>query len=144
MSGLEALGAACAIFQTISFAREATTLCYSFYSSSPVAYDRLQANTDSTRNAVARMHVQFERLQNAAVSSETTELLGVLQRVDQIAQELIVEVSYVLEKRQPGSIVASGRTQIRYLRKKSAISSLVDSLDGAQQTCLVLLSRHQM
>ena len=144
MSGLEALGAACAIFQTISFAQEVTSLCYGFYSEAPVAYDTLQQNADAMATAAASIQGDIQRLQNGTQPSNTQDLVDLLQRVHHVAQELSAEVTYVLAKRQPGSIFAAARTHLCHTRKRSAISTLRATLDESHQATQMLLTRYNM
>jgi hypothetical protein len=135
MSGFEALGLACCIFQTISFAHETTGVCMAIY--------RGQKTPDSMLEERATAMIQAaEGVKASCRGTSTPEeqcLVDTAQKCATTATELAGEVQKITKLHKKGDLLAATRARTRSLWKKRQIEELDGILRGYTETMQTLL-----
>ncbi|KAI9172678.1 hypothetical protein HJFPF1_02188 [Paramyrothecium foliicola] len=118
MSGLEALGLACNIFQVLSFAGETVSLCKAIYNGEATPDGKLQEKSQLMIEA-ANITAESARV---GPSPNNQQLLDIAAKCRRAAEELQSEVFVVTQNRQKsqGSVVKTVRvwTKLAWNRKK--------------------------
>ncbi|EKJ71649.1 hypothetical protein FPSE_08095 [Fusarium pseudograminearum CS3096] len=137
MSGFEALGMACAVFQTISFAQETTRLCVDIYRGLKMPDSIFQANASSMIEAAVRVKASCK----AATTPEEKCLIDVAKECTSAAAELSDEVRKITElhKKGKGNIISAARGGVTSFWKKNKMNSLDNSLRRHAETMQTLL-----
>ncbi|KAM0401918.1 hypothetical protein ACHAQC_002616 [Fusarium culmorum] len=137
MSGFEALGMACAVFQTISFAQETTRLCVDIYRGLKTPDSIFQVNASSMIEAAVRVKASCK----AATTPEEKCLIDVAKKCTSAAAELSDEVRKITElhKKGKGNIISAARGGVTSFWKKNKMNSLDNGLRRHTETMQTLL-----
>ncbi|KAF4455103.1 hypothetical protein FALBO_15712 [Fusarium albosuccineum] len=135
MSGFEALGMTCSVFQTISFAHETVRLCRDIY--------RGQKTPDSTleENATAMIQAADQVKASCYVTTTPEEqcLMDVAEKCTKAATKLSDEVQKITKLNKKGHLFAAVHSGVRSLWKRSEMKDLDDSLRRYTETMQTLL-----
>lgn len=135
MSGFEALGMACAIFQTISFAHETTRFCMDVY--------RGQKSPDSTleENALAMKQAAGQVKASCCVAATPEEkcLVDIAEKCIIAASRISDEVQKITRLHKKGDLIAAVRSGLRSWRKRSQMNDLDNSSRRYTDTMQTLL-----
>ncbi|EEU44552.1 uncharacterized protein NECHADRAFT_85212 [Fusarium vanettenii 77-13-4] len=136
MSGFEALGLACCVFQTISFTRETASVCKAIYQGQKTPDSMLE------ENATAMIQAADEVKASCSVISTPEEkcLANIAGKCAEAAKNLEGEVQKITKLHKKGDFPAAMRARARSLWKKREIEELDDTLQryrGTMQTLLI-------
>ncbi|KAF5235685.1 hypothetical protein FAUST_6916 [Fusarium austroamericanum] len=137
MSGFEALGMACTVFQTISFAHETTRFCKDIYRGQKTPDSILEENASAMIQAADRT----KAFCMAATTPEEKCLIDVAKECTSAAAELLDEVRKITElhKKGKGNIISAARGGVTSFWKKNKMNSLDNSLRRHTETMQTLL-----
>jgi hypothetical protein len=137
MSGFEALGMACAVFQTISFAHETTLFCMDIYRGQKTPDLVLEENASAMVQAADRVKVYCK----AAATPQETCLIDVAQKCTSVATKLSVEVKKITElhRKGKGNLIVAARSVLETWRKKNKLNDLDNNLRRHTETMQTLL-----
>ncbi|KAH6994657.1 hypothetical protein EDB82DRAFT_537513 [Fusarium venenatum] len=137
MSGFEALGMACAVFQTISFAHETTLFCRDIYRGQKTPDSVLEENASAMIQAADRVKAFCK----AAATPHEKCLIDVAEKCTSIATKLSSEVENITElhKKGKGNMVVAVRGVFESWRKKNKMNDLDNNLRRYADTMQTLL-----
>ncbi|OBS25992.1 hypothetical protein FPOA_06522 [Fusarium poae] len=137
MSGFEALGMACAVFQTISFAHETTLFCMDIYRGQKTPDLVLEENASAMVQAADRVKVYCK----AAATPQEKCLIDVAQKCTSVATKLSVEVKKITElhRKGKGNLIVAARSVLQTWRKKNKLNDLDNNLRRHTETMQTLL-----
>ncbi|KAF5005655.1 hypothetical protein FDECE_7911 [Fusarium decemcellulare] len=124
MSGFEALGMACSVFQTISFAHETIRLCRDIYRGQKTPDSTLEENATAMIQASDQVKASF----HATTTPEEQCLMNVAEKCTKAATKLSNEVQKITKLQQKGHLFAAVHSGVRSLWKRSEMKDLDDSL----------------
>ncbi|UPL00112.1 hypothetical protein LCI18_011046 [Fusarium solani-melongenae] len=136
MSGFEALGLACCVFQTISFTRETASVCKAIYHGQKTPDSMLE------ENATAMIQATNEVKASCRVISTPEErcLANIAGECAKTAKKLEEEVQKITKLHKKGDLLAAARARARSVWKRTYIEELDGDLDryrGTMQNLLI-------
>ncbi|CAF3479337.1 unnamed protein product [Fusarium graminearum] len=137
MSGFEALGMACAVFQTISFAQETTRFCKDIYRGQKTPDSILEENA----SAMIQVADRVKAFCTAATTPKEKCLIDVAEKCTSAATELSDEVRKITElhKKGKGNVIIAARGGIKSWWKKKKLKDLDNGLRRHTETMQILL-----
>ncbi|KAL6922925.1 hypothetical protein FSST1_000199 [Fusarium sambucinum] len=142
LTGFEALGAASAVLQVISFASDLAVACKNAYDGATTSQDDLQRYAGQMSEAVDRVHTRCEKMSNANSKFASPKLQNIAKECKDEAQKLEAEVQYVTKLQAKGDIVKSIRKAFRARKHQKKIHALQESLAMYQQVIKTELLSH--
>ncbi|KAH7470156.1 hypothetical protein IWW34DRAFT_696049 [Fusarium oxysporum f. sp. albedinis] len=142
LTGFEALGAASAILQVISFATDVTLACKDAYDGATTSQDDLHRYAGQMSEAVACVHDRCEKMNNANSKLANPKLRNIAKECKDAADKLEAEVQYVTSLQAKGDLVKSLRKAFRTSRHQKRLQVLQDSLAMYQQLIKTELTSH--
>ncbi|KAF5721016.1 hypothetical protein FMUND_3919 [Fusarium mundagurra] len=116
LTGFEALGAASAVLQVISFATDVVVACKNAYDGATTSQDDLQRYAGQMSEAVGRVHTRCEQMSNTNSKFASPELQNIAKECKDAAEKLKTEVSYVTNLQAEGNIVIAIHKAFRVSR----------------------------
>ncbi|KAF4337761.1 hypothetical protein FBEOM_8358 [Fusarium beomiforme] len=139
LTGFEALGAASAVLQVISFASDLAVACKNAYDGATTPQDDLQRHAKQMCDAVGRLQARC-KLMNSQFSNP--ELQKIAQDCKNATAKLEAEVQYVTNIQAKGDIVKSIRRAFRASSHQKKLQELQESLHKYQQVMKTELVNH--
>ncbi|KAF5623955.1 uncharacterized protein FTJAE_10502 [Fusarium tjaetaba] len=129
-TGLEALGAVCAIVQLIQFSFKVVVGFKKVYDGEPTDYNVLEAHVNDMHENSVLVNRRFQSLGISEKSPPVEqELQGVANRCRDTARELQIELRYVTKNQQKGNCASAISYTFRSLLRRGRIERLRRSLD---------------
>jgi hypothetical protein len=135
MSGFEALGLVCNIFQTISFARDTVVTCRDVYNGQKTPDSHLQENAAAMIQAAQRVEASCAML----VTPEGQALSKIARECVKTATKLETAVQSITKMHQKGKVAAAFSARVKSLWKKSEIEDLHKAVQSYTSTMEFLL-----
>ncbi|KAK1724250.1 uncharacterized protein BDZ83DRAFT_623479 [Colletotrichum acutatum] len=129
MSGLEALGLACNIFQVISFGRETASLVKRVYRDGTVD-DALEANAKDL--AQLAKHVQTLEVPKSPTKQEH-QLLEIAKKCQAVARDLTEEIAFIVGHKKKGSLAATIKVAAKANWRKRRLDTMERKLNDAER-----------
>ncbi|EXK80962.1 hypothetical protein FOQG_14572 [Fusarium oxysporum f. sp. raphani 54005] len=142
LAGFEALGAASAVLQVISFASDLAVACKNAYDGATTSQDDLQRYAGRMSEAVDCVHTRCETMSNANSKFASPKLQTIAKECKDAADKLEAEVQYVTSLQANGDIVKSLRKAFRVSRHQKKLQALQESLSMYQQVIKTELVSH--
>ncbi|EGU85092.1 hypothetical protein FOPG_12463 [Fusarium oxysporum f. sp. conglutinans race 2 54008] len=142
ITGFEALGAASAVLQVISFATDVTVACKVAYDGATTSQDDLQRYVGRMSEAVGRVHTRCEQMSNANSKFASPKLQNIAKECKDAADKLEAEVQYVTSLQAKGDLVKSLRKALRASRHQKKLQVLQQSLSMYRQVVKTELTSH--
>ncbi|KAG5817094.1 hypothetical protein H9Q74_010721 [Fusarium xylarioides] len=142
LTGFEALGAASAVLQVISFATDVVVACKNAYDGATTSQDDLQRYAGQMSEAVGRVHTRCEQMRNANSKFASPDLQKIARECQGAADQLKIEVHYVTGLQAKGDIIKSFRRAFRASRHQKKLQALQESLSMYQQAVKIELMSH--
>ncbi|RKK11570.1 hypothetical protein BFJ66_g9179 [Fusarium oxysporum f. sp. cepae] len=142
LTGFEALGAASAVLQVISFASDLAVACKNAYDGATTSQDDLQRYAGRMSEAVDCVHTRCETMSNANFKSASPKLQTIAKECKDAADKLEAEVQYITSLQAKGDIVKSLRKAFRVSRHPKKLQALQESLSMYQQVIKTELVSH--
>ncbi|SCO90252.1 related to small s protein [Fusarium oxysporum] len=142
LTGFEALGAASAVLQVISFASDLAVACKNAYDGATTSQDDLQRYAGRMSEAVDCVHTRCETMSNANSKFVNPKLQTIAKECKDAANKLEAEVQYVTSLQAKGDIVKSLRKAFRVSRHQKKLQALQESLSMYQQVIKTELVSH--
>ncbi|KAM5343823.1 hypothetical protein ACJ41O_012360 [Fusarium nematophilum] len=127
-TGLEALGAASAVLQVISFASDVIGVCRKVYGGKPTANDELQEHAKRLSDAVDRTQRRCQTMAKSRPSEYDKRLAGIAEDCRAAARELENEVRFVTGMQQKGNLLKAVNAALRASSHRKKIERLEFSL----------------
>ncbi|KAF5602080.1 uncharacterized protein FSUBG_7915 [Fusarium subglutinans] len=103
LTGFEALGAASAVLQVISFATDVVVACKNAYDGATTSQDDLQRYAGQMSEAVGRVHTRCEQMKNSNSRFTSPELQNIAKECKDAADQLETEVRDAIYFQQEAS-----------------------------------------
>ncbi|KAL4723006.1 hypothetical protein ACLX1H_010247 [Fusarium chlamydosporum] len=132
-TGLEALGAASAVLQVLSFASDLANACKNAYDGATTPQDDLEHHAKQMFEAVSRVETRCQLMVNTNSKFTNPELQNIAQECKDAAGKLQAEVQYVTSMQARGNILKSVRKAWRASSRKKKLDALEESLSRHQQ-----------
>ncbi|KAH7240047.1 uncharacterized protein BKA55DRAFT_596672 [Fusarium redolens] len=142
LTGFEALGAASAVLQVISFATDVAVALKNAYEGATASEDDLHRHAKEMSEAVERVNTRCGQMNNTNSSFNTPELKNISQDCRVAAKKLETEVSYVTSLQARGDIVNAFRKAFRTSRRKKKLEDLEKTLFRYKQLIDIELKSH--
>ncbi|KAF4946639.1 hypothetical protein FGADI_11028 [Fusarium gaditjirri] len=142
LTGFEALGAASAVLQVISFATDVAVACKDAYDGATTSQDDLQRYAGQMSEAVGRVHTRCEQMSNMNSKFASPKLQNITKECKDVAEKLEAEVQYVTGLQAKGNLVKSLRKAFRVSKYKKKIQALHESLSINQQVVITEITSH--
>lgn len=142
LTGFEALGAASAVLQVISFATDITVACKKAYDGATTSEDDLHRHAKQMFEAVDRVKSRCGQMTNTNASFSSPELKTITQDCSDAAKEIEAQVSYVTSLQAKGDIGKAFRKAFRTFRHKKKLEDLEKSLFRYKQLIDIELQSH--
>ncbi|KAM0490456.1 hypothetical protein ACHAP8_011559 [Fusarium lateritium] len=142
LTGFEALGAASAVLQVISFASDLAVACKNAYDGATTSQDDLQRYAGQMSEAVNRVHTRCEEMSKANSKFASPKLQNIAKECKDGAEKLKAEVQYVTKLQAKGDIVKSAHKAFRAWRHQKKLQALQESLAMYQQVIKTELLSH--
>ncbi|KAF5565356.1 hypothetical protein FNAPI_1671 [Fusarium napiforme] len=142
LTGFEALGAASAVLQVISFAADVAVACKSAYDGATTSQDDLQRYAGQMSEAVDRVHTRCEQMRNANSKFASPKLQNIAKECKDTADKLEAEVQCVTRVQAQGDILKSIRKAFRASSHRKKLQALQESLSKYQQVMEIELTSH--
>ncbi|KPM38309.1 hypothetical protein AK830_g8218 [Neonectria ditissima] len=129
MSGLEALGLACNIFQAISFGRETVSLIKTVYRDGSVD-DSLEANAKdlSVLSSRVRAMASLDKQKR-----QNRQLLEIAERCQAAARDLQEEIDFIMGERKKGSLRTTIKVAMKANWRKRRLNDIERKLSNAEK-----------
>lgn len=137
MSGFEALGLACNVFQTITFARETFIVCRDIYNGQKSPDPNLEDKAVAMVQASQRVELSCSRISG---TPEEKALIDIAQKCTAAAKELGSMVKSITKKHKQGKVSAALYIRFKSLWNKSDVERLDKALADYTSTMQVLLT----
>lgn len=135
MSGFEALGLACNIFQTISFARDTVIFCRDVYNGQKTPDSHLQDNAAAMIQAAQQVEASCTRPR----SPEEQALADIARDCTKTAKRLESVVQSITKMHQKGNVASALGVRLKSLWKKNDIEELYKTVVGYTNTIEILM-----
>ncbi|CVK94916.1 uncharacterized protein FMAN_13201 [Fusarium mangiferae] len=142
LTGFEALGAASAVLQVISFATDVVVACKNAYDGATTSHDDLQRYAGQMSEAVGRVHTRCEQMSNANSRFASPKLQNIAKECKNAADRLEAELQCVTSMQAQGDILQSLRKTFRASRHRKKLQALQESLSKYQQVMEIELTSH--
>lgn len=142
LTGFEALGAASAVLQVISFASDLAVACKNAYDGATTSQDDLQRYAVRMSEAVDCVHTRCEKMSNANSKFASPKLQTIAKECKDVADKLEAEVQYVTSLQAKGDIIKSLRKAFKVPRHQKKLQALQESLSMYQQLIKTELVSH--
>ncbi|KAH6955759.1 hypothetical protein BKA56DRAFT_534120 [Ilyonectria sp. MPI-CAGE-AT-0026] len=142
LTGFEALGAASAVLQVISFAGEVVSVCRKVYDGQPTSNDDLEEHVKRMSDAVGRIQDRCQAMANTQQSGYDKKLGSIVEGCKTAATELEKEVRFVTSMHGNGSLLKAIHATIRASSHRKKIESLELSLFRYRQVMEVEIMSH--
>ncbi|KAF4959410.1 hypothetical protein FSARC_10735 [Fusarium sarcochroum] len=127
-TGLEALGAASAVLQIISFASDVIIACKKVYDGKPTSDDDLETYAKRMSDAIGRVQTRCKDTSQLQSGSTTQTLEGIAKDCRKAAQELETEVRYITSMHDKGNLPQAVFATLRSSSHRKKIEKLELSL----------------
>lgn len=141
-TGLEALGAASAVLQVVSFASDLVVACKNAYDGATTPQDDLERHAEQMFEAVSRVYTRCDQMNNANSKFANPKLQNIAQDCKDAADRLRAEVQYVTSIQAQGNILKSVRKALRTSKHQRKLQSLEASFSRYQQLIKIELTSH--
>ncbi|KAF5630108.1 hypothetical protein F52700_7466 [Fusarium sp. NRRL 52700] len=142
LTGFEALGAASAVLQVISFATDVVVACKNAYDGVTTSQDDLQRHAGQMYEAVSLVHTRYEQMRIAKSNLVNPKLQNIAQECKDAADKLKAEVESVTSMQAQGDVLKSVRKAFRASRHQKRFQALRESLSEYQQVIEIELTSH--
>jgi hypothetical protein len=142
LTGFEALGAASAVLQVISFATDIAVACKDAYEGATTSQDDLHRHAQQMSEALDRVKTRCGQMSSSNAGFSAPELQNISQDCKDAAEKLKTEVSYVTSLQAKGDIVNAFRKAFRTSRRKKKLEDLERSLFRYKQLIDIELKSH--
>ncbi|KAH7166479.1 hypothetical protein EDB81DRAFT_943351 [Dactylonectria macrodidyma] len=130
-TGLEALGAASAVLQVISFSCSVASLCYKIYDGKPTAEHDLEDYASRMIEAAGQVQTRCQAMPHMTTAEKKLAEIGA--KCQGAAQALEKEAQYVTELCKKGKLRQAVWATLRSSKHKKNVERLQMSLDGYTQ-----------
>lgn len=137
MSGFEALGLACNIFQTISFACETVKFCRDVYNGQKTPDSHLETQATAMMEAAQKIESSYESRRN--MTTPEKRLLKISRECIATAKKLESMVQSITKLHKKGNFISALNARVKSLWKHNDIESIDKALQGYVNTMQVLL-----
>ncbi|KAF2968298.1 hypothetical protein GQX73_g5272 [Xylaria multiplex] len=132
MSGLEALGIVCNIFQVISFAHETVSLCKKVYRTGTGVDQELSENAVFLEKLSSQVGgLDLDAL--AVRSADEQQLLDTLKKCRDVSRDLQEEINFIAEHAKKGSLASTLKIAAKTNWRKRRLEKLERKLNDAQK-----------
>ncbi|KAF5642177.1 hypothetical protein F25303_6598 [Fusarium sp. NRRL 25303] len=142
LTGFEALGAASAVLQVISFATDVVVACKNAYDGATTSQDALERYTGQMSEAVGRLHTRCEQMSNANTKFASPKLQNIAKECKDVADKLEAEVQYLTSMPAQGDISKSIHKSLRVWRHRKKLQALEESLSKYQRAMEIELTSY--
>ncbi|KAF7561149.1 hypothetical protein G7046_g2983 [Stylonectria norvegica] len=129
MSGLEALGLACNIFQVISFAHETISICKRVYQDGSPCPD-LTINATHLDSMAAQVQALGP---TGKLAKDEQQLLDVAKACQRIAADLNDEITIIVGQSNKGNVAATLKTAVKMKWRRRRLEAMEKKLADAQR-----------
>ncbi|KAF4974470.1 hypothetical protein FZEAL_8641 [Fusarium zealandicum] len=141
-TGLEALGAASAVLQVISFASEVVCGCKKIYDGKPTGMNDLEEHTKRMSDAIGRIQSRCQTMAKTQPSEHEKKLSDIAKDCRAAAKELETEVRFVTAMHRKGSLLKAANAFLRASRHRKKIERLELQLFRYRQVMETELMSH--
>ncbi|KAF4445622.1 hypothetical protein F53441_10686 [Fusarium austroafricanum] len=141
-TGLEALGAASAVLQVISFASDLAVACKKAYDGAKTPQDDLERHAKQMAEVVGRVQTRCEDMAKSNSNFNAPELRNIAKVCKDAAEDLELEVQSVTKLQAKGSLVKAFRKAFNTSRHQKKLQGLEESLSRYQQLMETELTLH--
>lgn len=141
-TGLEALGAASAALQTISFASDLISICKKVYDGKPTPDDDLEGHVTHMSDSLNLLQARCQATAKIQLSKYDDQLVDVLEGCKAAARELQAEVRFVTSMNAQGSLLRALNAALRASSHRRKIERLEASLSRHREVMEVELLSH--
>ncbi|EWG55773.1 hypothetical protein FVEG_13724 [Fusarium verticillioides 7600] len=142
LTGFEALGAASAVLQVISFATDVVVACKSAYDGATTSQDDLQRYAGQMSEAVDRVHTRCEQMRNANTKFESPKLQNIAKECKGATDKLEDEVKCATSLQAKGNLAKAIRKATITAWRRKKLQALEESLSMHQQVMKIELMSH--
>ncbi|RKL34118.1 hypothetical protein BFJ72_g9605 [Fusarium proliferatum] len=142
LTGFEALGAASAVLQVISFATDVVVACKDAYDGATTSHHDLQRYAGQMSEAVGRVHTRCEQMNNANSKFASPKLQNIAKECKDAADKLEAEVQYLTSMSAQGDIWKSIHKSFRAWKHRKKLQGLEESLSKYQRVMRIELTSH--
>ncbi|KAG5784369.1 hypothetical protein H9Q73_001981 [Fusarium xylarioides] len=142
LTGFEALGAASAVLQVISFATDVVVACKNAYDGATTSQDDLQRYAGQMSEAVGRVYTRCEEMSKANSKFASPKLQNIAKECKDAAGKLEAEVQCVTSMQAQGDILKSIRKTFKASRHRQKLQALQESLSKYQEVMEIELTSH--
>ena len=139
---LEALGAASAVLQVVSFAGDLAVACKNAYDGGTTSQDDLERHSKQLFEAASQVHSRCQQMPNVNSKFADPKLQNIAQECKDASERLRVEAQYLTNIQAKGSIFKTARKAVRASRHQKKIQALEQSLSRHQQIIKTELTSH--
>ncbi|RBQ74906.1 hypothetical protein FVER14953_13724 [Fusarium verticillioides] len=142
LTGFEALGAASAVLQVISFATDVVVACKNAYDGATTSQDDLQRYAGQMSEAVGRVHTRCEQMRNTNTKFASPKLQNIAKQCKDATDKLEDEVKCVTSLQAKGNLAKAIRKATITAWRRKKLQALEESLSMHQQVMKIELMSH--
>ncbi|KAF5967683.1 hypothetical protein FCOIX_11810 [Fusarium coicis] len=142
LTGFEALGAASAVLQVISFATDVVVACKDAYDGATTSQDDLQRYAGQMSEAVDRVHTRCEQMRNANSKFASPKLQNIAKECKEATDKLKDEIKCVTSLQAKGNLAKAIRKATIAAWRRKKLRALEESLSMYQQVMKIELMSH--
>ncbi|RBR19720.1 hypothetical protein FVER53590_13724 [Fusarium verticillioides] len=142
LTGFEALGAASAVLQVISFASDVAVACKNAYDGATTSQDDLQRYAGQMSEAVDRVHTRCEQMRNTNTKFASPKLQNIAKECKDATDKLGDEVKCVTSLQAKGNLAKAIRKATITAWRRKKLQALEESLSRYQQVIKIELMSH--
>ncbi|KAG9495689.1 hypothetical protein J7337_012244 [Fusarium musae] len=142
LTGFEALSAASAVLQVISFATDVAVACKNAYYGATTSQDDLQRYAGQMSEAVDRVHTRCEQMRNANSKFASPKLQNIAKECKDATDKLEDEVKCVTSLQAKGNLAKAIRKATITAWRRKKLQALEESLSLHQQVMKIELMSH--
>ncbi|KAK7427642.1 hypothetical protein QQZ08_005917 [Neonectria magnoliae] len=137
-TGLEALGAASAVLQVISFASDVIIVCKKVYDGKPTVDDQLEEHAERMSDAVGRVQSRCQTMAKNQPSEYDKKLAKIAEACRTAAKELQTELRFVTGLHEKGRLLKAINATLRASSHRKKIERLEVSLFSSRNDAIEL------
>ncbi|KAF5641450.1 uncharacterized protein FTJAE_4102 [Fusarium tjaetaba] len=141
LTGFEALGAASAVLQVISFAADVAVACKNAYDGATTSHDDLQRYAGQMSEAVDRVHTRCEQMRKTNTKFASPKLQNIAKECKDATDKLEDEVKCVTSLQAKGNLAKAIRKATVTAWRRKKLQALEESLSMYQQSDAIYLQQ---
>ncbi|KPM41841.1 hypothetical protein AK830_g4691 [Neonectria ditissima] len=141
-TGLEALGAASAVLQVISFASDVISVCKKIYDGKPTANDHLEEHAKRMSDAAGRVQIRCQAMAKNQPSEYDKKLADIAEDCKTAARDLEVELQFATGLQDKGNIFKAVNATLRASSHRKKVERLELSLSRHREVMEAEMMSH--